>query len=335
VDVAKGLAIVAVAQYHSANFLGKADLLPAAWEPVTDALATVRMPLFFMASGLFAASSLAKSWGNLVEKRLVLYLYLYVVWSVARFALYHVPPWTRLQDGGRIQVLATIFVWPTGGLWYLYALALFFVLIRLVARVPVAVQIGVAAVLSAAFGSNQLNTGNDAWDKMAVNLVFFLLGCHLGPWIRNWAGRLRRRDAVVLLAGYVGGSVLADRAELGPVPGLRLLLSVLAVTGAVAGSVWLARIPARWNLFRYLGERTLPIYLVHYLVAGGIVAALASSSLDLSAPELLVLPVALTMVVVVVPLALNRLLRGRHGVFDAPPAMVSAVGRRVPKATIG
>lgn len=277
-DAAKGLAIVLVVLFHSVLFLHANELTAGAWRLLNGLLDTFRMPLFFLASGLFAGRSLTRPWSELFRSKIALFLYLYALWSVIRFAVFQVVPWTLPStDAGDLRNLLLAFVWPSSGLWYIYALAIFFVIIRAShGRISPRVQIIAALVLAAVAGGGVVQTGNTGWDKMALNLVFFLAGCHASRAILvQWAPRLRSLPLLLALGVcFVAATGGAYVAGLSGVVGVRLALSVLAVIVGVGVAVHLSTLPRSWDLFGYLGQRTLPIYLVHYLVIAAAVVTL-------------------------------------------------------------
>ena len=70
VDVAKGTSIVLVVLLHSTNFLLGHNLATGFWDGFNSFLEPIRMPLFFLASGLFAQNILKTSWRAVVRKRI-------------------------------------------------------------------------------------------------------------------------------------------------------------------------------------------------------------------------------------------------------------------------
>jgi len=341
VDVAKGACILLVVLHHAvvkdlplqaAPALGSA-MEPAlgsvvdAWLWVTMALKPVRMPLFFVLSGLVASGAVRRPWVQ-ARRRVLSPYYLYVVWLVLQGAFFSVErllPMNRTQDLGE---LVADLVLASTGLWFLYALAVYFALARLLAGLPVLPVLAVSAVVSACAGL----LPTDDWNRVSVvfHFTFFALGALAPELVRRWAGPASRatrplglvylalvvvlpllglpRTTVMLLAGLVG------------VP-LGLGVSVLLAEGrAAAGLAW-------------VGRRTLPIYVLH--------APLLALALHLPSPigtgrlgaiEAAAYPVLLTAVAVTAALALHALLRrvGADMLFELPRRPVRAGRARVP-----
>ena len=67
VDAGKGLAISLVVLFHSARWLDGLPSDTVVWQTVNDVLATLRLPLFFTLSGLFAAKWLVAPLGRVAK----------------------------------------------------------------------------------------------------------------------------------------------------------------------------------------------------------------------------------------------------------------------------
>ena len=138
VDAAKGLSILLVVAHHSVMFLQTHGLAPPAVVAANTALASMRMPLFFLASGLFVAGPLAAPWRTLLHKRIAFFLYLFVLWTLLRFAFFHIPAMAAVDpyDSTNVVDLALALLIPGSGMWFIYALALFAVIGKLIKAFP-------------------------------------------------------------------------------------------------------------------------------------------------------------------------------------------------------
>ena len=318
IDIAKGIAIVLVVLYHSVMYLEGAGVT-GLLSPLNPLLDTFRMPLFFFMSGVLGASVIRLPYPALFRKRLVLLLYLYVVWVIFQQLFLLLLPSIDV-DGHRTSwtSLFTFFLRPSENLWFIYALPLFFTVAWLVRRVPPAIPVAAAAVLSAAFASGFFHTGT-AWDKMGRYFVFFLAALWLGPMIRRVVPRLRWWHAVVLAAAYAGATVAMLKLDLLHTPFVALAVSSLAVAVGISISTVLAQSGA-FDLVRMLGTRTLPIYLVHAFPMVALAAILVAT--DAQVPSWLgtVLPLVLTAAAIALALVLFRWFGRVPGVFTVPVA---------------
>src|SRR5690606_29842341 len=179
VDAAKGLSIVLVVLHHAVYFLDTSGLAPLPVVAGNEALASLRMPLFFLASGLFVAGPLAAPWRTLLHKRVAFFLWLYLLWTTIRFTFFAtlVPEGVDPDDSANPLNVLLALVLPGPSMWFLYALALFSVVGKLLRPVPVAVQLAASGVLSAVAGAGLLEI-DSRWVAICRFLFFFLLGWH-------------------------------------------------------------------------------------------------------------------------------------------------------------
>ncbi|MET0724728.1 MAG: acyltransferase family protein [Leifsonia sp.] len=317
IDIAKGIAIVLVVLYHSSLYLSEAGVvgLLAELNPLLD---TFRMPLFFFMSGILGARVVTLGYRQLFRKRLLLLLYLYVVWVIAQqLFLRLMPPIRTDGDRGSWAGIANFLIFPNENLWFIYALPLFFTFAWLTRSLPRIIPGTFAVLLSIAFGTGLLHTATP-WDKMGRYLVFFLFALWIGGWVRSLAPHVRWWHPVVALAIYAVLVVAMLRFDLIRVPGVLLVVSCVAVAVGITAAVVLSRVPA-FDVVRYLGTRTLPIYLVHTFPMIAVAGVLATGVV---VPGWIatVLPLVLAAAAILIALGVYRLLRGVPGIFTLPVA---------------
>jgi uncharacterized membrane protein YcfT len=273
VDGAKGLAILLVALYHSGLLLMENNMAPEVWRDIGRIFATFRMPLFFLAAGLFAGSVIARPWRDLWNSRLRLLVWMFALWTFIRFGYFAaVPLESRLGETGlRNLVLAPII--PTSGLWFLHALFFFFVVAKVMkGRIPTPIQIGAAAGLSAAFLS--VATFNSlSYNGMARYFFFFLLGCYGKQWILKAAERPRWLLMLGMTALFAVLATVIYGQHLELIPGVAFGLSLIAVSAGILIARCLAATPLASSL-AFMGKNTLPIYVTNVIVIAAIITVL-------------------------------------------------------------
>ena len=276
IDFAKGVAIVLVVLYHSSLFLDEFSLAGST-PRLRSVLMFFPMPVFFFIAGLTGRRMLTWSFPDLWRRRLLVLVYLYLLWSILRVLFYLVVPHLRGTERSPTDPLNFLLlpVWPTSSYWFIWALAVFTLLAWLLRRVPPAAQIAAAGLLAVASTTpGLLDANNVGWDRVAQNLVFFLLALFLTHPTYRLAARVRVWHAgalAVLYAGLAAGIVLLNASR---VPGLVLLTSVVAVALAIAASTLLVRV--RWLSFvSAIGRQSLPIYLLHLFVVALVLALVA------------------------------------------------------------
>lgn len=318
IDVAKGIAIALVVLFHSTMYLGLAGIVGplTTLNPLLD---TFRMPLFFFMSGIVGARALTLTYRGLFRRRLVLLLYLYVVWSTAQhlFAIV-LPPIPGSADGDHWWNMVNLFVVPNPNLWFIYALPLFFTLAWLTRSWPTWLPLALSAGVSVLFGSGLLHTGT-AWDKMGRYLFFFLCALRVGSWVRSIAPRTRWWHAVVVSAIYAAVLVVVVKAGLIHAPFVLLAVSIIAVGVGITVAVVVSRIPPL-DFVRHLGTKTLPIYLVHTFPMVAIASVIVAADVSVPSPIAAVMPLVVTVVAIVLSLAIHRWLGAVRGVFTVPVA---------------
>jgi uncharacterized membrane protein YcfT len=333
VDAAKGLSILLVVAHHAVSFLHTSGLAPPAVVAANTALASMRMPLFFLVSGLFVAGPLASPWRTLLHKRIAFFLYLFVVWTLLRFAFFHIPAVAAVDpyaDDTDVVALALAPLVPGSGVWFVYALALFAVIGKLIGRAPVWLQLGAAGALSAFVGAEILQFESDVWTRMARHLFFFLLGWHARTLVVRVARSSTALRVTAAAAACVGCAVGAVALGIRSIPGVALGLNVLAVTFGVLFAAWISRYRVGRPLVA-LGAQTLPVYLIHIFWIAVVMVGL--QHLDVPQAAEYALPVTLAVVCTVLSLLTHRVLvaGGASWLFALP----SRLAYRAPAAVTG
>ncbi|WP_431900592.1 pyridoxal-phosphate dependent enzyme [Micromonospora chalcea] len=332
-DVAKGACIVLVVLWHVVvkDYLRidwRAGLpVPGAWGLLGEQLLPLRMPLFFAISGIFAANAVARPWRVSGRPRITRNLYLYAIWLLIHTALLALAPGfptDRATDPG--ELLAQLTVTPSN-LWYLYALALYFVLAKALRRVHPAVLLTAAGALSAVAATGLLDSpGNRG--QVYQNLVFFLAGVRLKPYLTRWADGASTRRLAGTGAAYAIGLAAMGLAGAQSWPGAYLFVSVLAVAFGLTAAARLARHRLAGPALARLGRRTLGVYVIHMPVLALLDRLLAAPVAGLGGPArallVTVYPVVLTALVLALSLAAHRGLTalGAHWLFDLPRSRV-------------
>jgi uncharacterized membrane protein YcfT len=292
---------------------------------VTAALKPIRMPLFFAVSGFFAASSIDRPWAA-VGRRIVNPYYLYVVWLVVFAGIYSVErtlPANRTD--GPVDFLTEL-VWAATSMWFLFALAAYFLLAKALRRVPAPVVLAAAAALAAATSWMPLDETNRV--AVLAHFGYFAFGAYYPQLFRRLASL--RLPLLALLPAYVALTVALEAA------GARhsvtvLVLSLVGVPMGVVAAVRLSGTRGSRPL-AWLGQRTLQVYVLHMAVLAVVVHLPIGTDLGWG-PATVVLtaayPALMTGSITLACLGLHRLMtrRGLGFMFAAPPALMDVVRR--------
>ena len=331
-DLAKGVCIVLVVlrhvtnkQYRWMDWSGPAASVVDRWQQLSLVLQPLRMPLFFLLSGWFVASWLARPLGRYLERRVLRPWYLFVAWiSVHGIWWLIVPP---IHGVNRVEHWSQVpleLVWASSGVWYLYALAAYALVARATHTAPAPLVIAAAATVAVIASADVLGPLDGDRAAVLANLVFFLIGARL-PTLVHRIGELAARSslaATLVVMLFVAASVAAigyDLHGLGHAPGTLLVLSTLGVTAGIAAAVRAdLGSPTLSRRGSWLGARTLQIYVLHVpLVAlldlalrrSGVAAALTSAPTPVSVAAALAYPLVATALLIVVSLGIERALR--------------------------
>jgi uncharacterized membrane protein YcfT len=319
VDAGRGIAIVLVALYHSASWLIGAGFPLELWRQINEAVSSLRMPLFFVLAGLFAGKWLVASWGDLWRSKLWLFVWVFVLWEIIGSVAFQL---SLVMDGEDLAIPATIrqllvspFA-PRFELWFIWALALFFVVAKLIRSVDWRVQLAVTGLASVVALSGW-ETANIGWSGSIKYFFFFLAGIYLKDRILS-LGRARISAPLVgVVVAWAALSTAIAVFSLRSVPGLYFVDCVLGVVAGITLARPLARIPR----LVMIGSTTLPIYLTHTPLI--IVIAYALSLLARVVPFGLVvwvLPPIVAAVAIAASLVLSaRAARGPLRLLYAPP----------------
>lgn len=270
VDAAKGLSILLVVMMYAAYNLGEHTGQIGVLHYIIGFATPFRMPEFFLISGLFLSKVIDRPWRRYADRRVVHYLYFYVVWVVIDFVL---KSGIAQQDvSGMAKGIALAMIQPYGVLWFIYMLAVFSVVVKLCAqlRLPQWLVITVAAALQMAHITSQ----SYALTQFTAYFVFFYIGyagaAHAFRIVdaaarhpaRAWAALAAWVAIEAFLVFWPDGKVepMAMHMGLAAFPPLRLVLGVVGAVALCVLAYLLMQLPyTQW--LRWLGAHSLVVYL--------------------------------------------------------------------------
>jgi uncharacterized membrane protein YcfT len=266
VDVAKGLCILLVVLMHATFGVEKAVGFETGLHGFIEWARPFRMPDFFLISGLFLAARIDRPWRSYLDTKVVHFAYFYVLWLTIQFAM-KAPG--MVQENGAAATLAdylTSFVVPFGTLWFIYLLAVYFVVAKLLRPLPKMLVIAGAAALHIFTP----HTGVFIVDEFASRFVFFYAGYALAPQVFAFADRVRAAPAVAIAAGLAVWALfnaVAVNSGAAHIAGPDLAFSFIGIGAVIAFSVAVTHRFAG-QVLAYCGRNSIAVYLAFPLFMG-------------------------------------------------------------------
>jgi len=270
VDAAKGLSIILVVMMYAAYNVGKYNGDVGVLHYVIGFATPFRMPEFFLISGLFLSQVIQREWRRYADRRVVHYLYFYVLWVAIDYVL-------KVGIAGRdipgvFSGIALAIVQPYGVLWFIYMLAVFSLVAKLTwqAKLPHWLVIALAAALQLAHVESQ----SYAVTEFCAYFLFFYLGYVGSRYVFQIVEAASRRPALAwgmlaiwalaeaFLVFWPGGHPEPMEMHMGlaAFPPLHLVLAVAGSIAICTLGVLLMRLPYT-DWLRWLGAHSLVVYL--------------------------------------------------------------------------
>jgi len=339
VDYAKGICIILVVMMHVTLGYGE-DVHREGWLHLFVRFAQpFRMPDFFLISGLFLSRTINAPWREYLDRKVLHFVYFYVLWLAIQLAIVE----AELLVTQPIAFLATFahaLIEPINTLWFVHMLAIFYLVTRLVRRVPAAAVLAIAAALHTAWVAHIFSSDSGVIKEFSNRYVFFFAGYIAAPWIvafaRAVADQPRRALSGLVVWALVNGVMAAYGMHFWPV--LSLAMGFAGAAAIVTVASLLAQRDWAWAL-RYAGANSIVVYLTFFFPKG-VLSRLAVATVphwDVALVSLLI-----TAVAVVTPLIFHRLIRFtrlaflfvRPAAFRLVPARASGLITRLPEGQL-
>lgn len=336
IDLVKSISVLLVVLMHFVMTLVEVVDSPVTgfWEAAVNVLEPMRMPTFFVVSGIIAADAVDRPWRSSRRRTLGL-PYLYVVWFGILFVTLQVATWSAPSSGTVVSFLAGLLV-PYHGYWFLYALVLYFVIAKLTRNLPVWIVIGIPLVVSLfraeTIGAIRTVLAFAGFDDarmtpwVVLNLVFFLIGVRYKTLVLTVARNARWTLIVVLGITATALTLVRHWQPIQWENAFILLAALWIVTAVMLASLLVAWEGPR-SMSAYVGRRTLPIYVVQFpfvMLASIWFAESPPTVLETAWGQVLYPPVA-TAAIAAIGLGLYAAVQGnvfRH-LFTAPDWIIS------------
>ncbi|MBU2993363.1 acyltransferase family protein [Octadecabacter sp. B2R22] len=252
-DVARGALILLVVWGHLLETNGTNGRL-------YFAIYTFHMPAFVMLAGMFSAAKLNAHDLMIIVKKFVIPL---IAFQLAYFyALGIVSP-------NRVTNLQT----PAWLIWFLFSLITWKLILPFAVRVPYRIPLSLIVALAAGY----IDSISAAWSLSRTVVFFpaFLLGHLYKDQIFQVVTNYRPALCVVFVALICGAFVISDHVTIRWLWAVKPYSEILnsspeilyragaIATGLIASVAFLAVLPQRSQWLMFLGQNTMPIYVLH------------------------------------------------------------------------
>lgn len=313
VDIAKGICIIAVVGLYVRNEIAGLGGNPGWLDPWSAFARPFRMPDFFLLSGLFLSAVLDRPWKRYLDTKVAHYVYFLVIWTLILLLwdVYFLESKSAGTGGpvGLLKLYIFTLIYPDHMLWFIQSLPVFFVVTRLLRRVPP----WLLWLLAASAMASHFKTGRSPIDNFLGFYVFFLTGHFGAKWIfalaDHAADHIKSTLALFVVWCFVNQWAVVNGFT--TIPGLDLAFGLLGVAAIVSLSSLLAPIRA-FTWLRVAGNNSINIYLGFFIPVTLFIHLLSVNRVAIDPHVLATLAVALGALV---PLLLARLIDGSFAGF--------------------
>jgi uncharacterized membrane protein YcfT len=264
VDYSRGICILLVVMFHTVNHYEAAVGAEGWMRWIVDFSKPFRMPDFFLISGLFLARTINANLLSYIDKKVVHFAYFYLLWLGLTLLLTDNDT-LRADPVAFVKLYLWNIVQPTGVLWFVHMLAVFYVVTRLVSRLPKWVVLLAAASLQVAHQALWIDTESFIANRFMEYFVFFFLGYAAAGMVFDVAERAKAKP-LFTIAILVGWAVCNDWLTQNNMHALPVYGLMMGLAGALA-IVEIAALLSNFRsarFLRYCGQNSIVIYLTFF-----------------------------------------------------------------------
>ncbi|MGO3886215.1 MAG: acyltransferase family protein [Mycetocola sp.] len=251
-DMFRGLAIVLVIFHHSVSVL---DIYANGFHPwmrvVDNFVAPYRMPGLVFLSGLLVERSIAKGFVPYLAGKIRHIAWPYVIWcAIIAFVV---------GGGYSLSQFGHSFIYGRTGLWYLWFIFVYYLLMYAVRKVPIGFTISVALALATVLPEE------GRISRFAALFAFFALGVFISRHLKLFITLLEDRRLILVTVppaialSYMSASGLDVKYDAVFAPWILCgVLSLLFVCRALTNVAWIA------SPLSYVGRNSLIYYVVQW-----------------------------------------------------------------------
>lgn len=305
IDCAKATSIMLVVMLHACYFLGRLDQLHWVYFDLNAFLAPLRMPVFFMISGVLAYRALGRSWEALIHSKTWLYIYLLALWLTIDWTIQYFT--ASSQDKPYLHFMAYQFIFPKLHYWFIYALAIYFPLAKVISERYRFFVLLASASLFIVLSQETHLIENFAQRSIVSYFFFFYLGYISKELLVDQKFSFSVPKFIFSVVAYVGVYLLCKYLISINFFAKGAVVLIHSIMGVIVGfylASMLSKLPYVKDLLSYISRNTLSIYLIHSFLWYLIYQALMV--LNISLPNIS-LPVIMSIIAIGISLIIKKI----------------------------
>jgi uncharacterized membrane protein YcfT len=260
VDYSKGICIILVVMMHSVTSYAT---LVHGWtwlHNVVEFAFPFRMPDFFLIAGLFLSRTINGPLTTYIDKKVLHFLYFYIMWLAIQMFFVEM----NILVSDPMEWVRQFFIgWvdPYQTMWFVYMLAVFYVVTRVIRKVPVPVVFAAAALLQTFYHAG-FETGWSVVDRFMDRYLYFFTGYACAPVVFAFAAAAGKRAIVtiplLILWGMLNWTGVQYKLHESP---LTSIVMAFVGAGAVVATGSLLSRTKIGEPIRYAGANSIVVYL--------------------------------------------------------------------------
>lgn len=267
IDNVKIFACILVLLGHFFQSMTEAEIMPVTdtYNRFITCIYLFHVQLFFICSGYLYQKGNAvnsfETWKRNVLKKLLVLGVPYVTFSLVTFALKVV--FSSAVNNAAEDIVTTLFVHPVNQYWYFYILFIFFVITPTLNNHKMAVSVSVFAVLLKVMNIMQVFGDVYVLKRISESLIWFVMGMLICKYLKNRLNEYRA-GALLIAVFFVGFTFVYKLNAMSKLTDF--FLGFIACTGIIT----VFRGMGFFNKDTKLAEYTMPVFLMHTIVAAAL-----------------------------------------------------------------
>lgn len=233
----------------------------ALWHNINLLLQPIRMPLFFLISGLLASRSIMHPDGTTLYRKLLCPLYGYGLWAILYMTFIPAYPKYESLNINCMEIIYRIIIADTPS-WYLIALFYFYALSYITRNINIYITLLLFMILNIIYYIKIDHVAEQNFVQIYRCAIFYIAGVRMKDKINIYADHVNFTKISILSIIYIILLSLIIKYYKS-----NIIIDIIGAMIGVGLSVYLTdKLKNIRNYLKYISNNTLKIYLIHFLV---------------------------------------------------------------------